>query len=119
MSAAIASTSSGRPLHACAPRLARIAAFLLTLLCLFAAPARAAVNGEVKLSKTEGFARLAFHFAEQVGIEVAQKGGVLILSFSQPVDIAVEQLATSAPDLIGAARRDPDGRAVRIALVHK
>lgn len=119
MSAAIASTSSGRRLRDCAPRLARFALSALIMLCLFAAPARAAVNGEVKLSKEDGFTRLAFHFDEQVGIEVSRKGTVLILSFAQPVDISVEQLATSAPDLIGAARRDPDGRAIRIALVHK
>ena len=119
MSAAIASTSSGRPPRDCALRLARFALSVLILLCAFVAPARAAVNGEVKLSKGDGFTRLAFHFDEQLGLEVSLKGTVLILSFAQPVDIAVERLAAGAPDLIGAARRDPDGRAVRIALVHK
>jgi hypothetical protein len=119
MSAAIASTSSERPLRQCAPRLARCALFVLILLGLFLGPVQAAVHGEVKLSKQDGFARLSFHFDEQVGIEVAQRGAVLILSFAQPVDIDVEKLAASAPELIGAARRDPDGRAVRIALARK
>src|SRR6202034_1799616 len=45
-----------------------------------------------------------------------QAGNVLIISFKQPLDVAVNRVAEQAPDYIGAARRDPDGTAVRMAL---
>jgi tetratricopeptide (TPR) repeat protein len=41
---------------------------------------------------------------------------VLIISFSQPIDVSVDRIAEQVPDYIGAARRDPDGKAIRIAL---
>src|SRR5262249_504526 len=44
---------------------------------------------------------------------------ILIVSFRQPVDVNVDKLSASAPDLISMARRDPDGRGVRIALTQK
>ena len=42
----------------------------------------------------------------------------MIVSFAQPVR-SVDRLAAQAPDYIGAARRDPDGRAVRMAIARK
>ena len=39
--------------------------------------------------------------------------------FTQPVDIDVDASSASAPDYIGAARRDPDGKGLRIALARK
>jgi len=43
-----------------------------------------------------------------------QAGNVLIISFKQPLDVAVNRVAEQAPDYIGAARRDPDGTAVQL-----
>jgi tetratricopeptide (TPR) repeat protein len=119
MSAAIPLRSYWRPLCVLARRLAAVP--LLVALCwLTFIPAQAAaVTGKVKLSKEDGFNRLTFHFEQQVGVHVVQSNGIVILSFDQPVDVAVEPLAISAAGLIAAARRDPDGRAVRIALARK
>ena len=43
-----------------------------------------------------------------------------VIYFQQsPVAIAVERLSVNAPEFISAARRDPDGSAIRLALTHK
>ena len=42
-----------------------------------------------------------------------------MISFPRPVDISVDRLNLGAADVIGAARRDPDGRAIRLALARK
>ena len=40
----------------------------------------------------------------------------MIMRFKKPVDVSVDRLSASAPAYISAARIDPDGTAVRIAL---
>ncbi len=50
---------------------------------------------------------------------VRKEGSVLVISFKEPIDVSVDRLATQAPDYIGAARRDPDGMAVRLALARQ
>src|SRR5579875_1824122 len=104
----------------------RVCALVASLAALVAAaaataPARAAepVDGEVKLENGEGFIRLAFRFAQPVPAAVKLAWPVLIISFQQPVAVAVDGLRAAAPQLIGAARRDPDGMAIRIALKQK
>ena len=39
-----------------------------------------------------------------------------MITFKKPMDIAVDRLNAGAPDYISAARRDPDGTAIRLAL---
>ncbi len=78
-------------------------------------PLRAAVNADA----SAGFARLVFEFSEDVDAGVHNGGNVLIIGFAKPVFISVDRLSVQAPDYVGAARRDPDGRAVRLALARK
>ena len=42
--------------------------------------------------------------------------GVLIISFQSPVAVVVDRIAAQIPEYVGAARTDPDGRGVRMAL---
>ena len=44
---------------------------------------------------------------------------IMILTFKKPVAIAVDRLNSFAPDYISAARLDPDGKSIRIALARK
>src|SRR6185437_12971747 len=46
-------------------------------------------------------------------------GNILVIQFKQPVSVAVDRLGTAATEYIGAARRDPDGHALRFALTRK
>ncbi len=81
---------------------------------------RRAVKGEVSVAVTgEGFARLIFRLAEEVESEVRTANGIVIVAFKQPVDVAVDRMVSGAGEYIGAARRDPDGKAIRIALARK
>jgi tetratricopeptide (TPR) repeat protein len=110
------------------PEVLRRSRLRLTLLLLLAAlilpQARAlaedAVKGEVGVTiADEGYARLIFHLAEEVESEVRSANGIIIIAFKRPVNVAVNRVAAGAMGYIGAARRDPDGMGVRIALARK
>lgn len=77
------------------------------------------VKGEAQFAAANGYARLVLTLAEDVGSDVAVAGSVLVVSFKKPVDIAVDSLGAAVPDYVGAARRDPDGMAIRFALARK
>ncbi|MBS0533574.1 MAG: tetratricopeptide repeat protein [Proteobacteria bacterium] len=83
---------------------------------LSVARADEAVKGEVKSSIIGGYGRLVFKFDEPVDAKVRVAGAILVIDFKKPVAVAVERLNSSASDYISAARTDPDGKAVRIAL---
>ena len=98
-----------------------VAAFACLILAL-AAPSAAApaapapVKTTLTVTTNDGYARLVFTAGEYIDGTARQAGNVLIISFKQPLDVAVNRVAEQAPDYIGAARRDPDGTAVRMAL---
>jgi tetratricopeptide (TPR) repeat protein len=77
------------------------------------------VKGEATVAVADGYARLVFKLAADVGTEVTTAGSILIIRFSRPVEIPVERLSEAAPDYVSSARRDPDGSAIRLSLVRK
>lgn len=77
------------------------------------------VKGAAQFAAANGYARLVLTLADDVGSDVVVAGSVLVVSFKKPVDIAVDQLGAAVPDYVGAARRDPDGMAIRLALARK
>jgi tetratricopeptide (TPR) repeat protein len=113
------------------PRLAwRVLAVLLLLQALLAIGALLAlsgianaapdpIKGDVTANTRNGYARLIFRFAEEPEADVRVANGIIIISFKKPVDVSVDRLSTAVPGYVGAARRDPDGAAVRIALARK
>jgi len=76
-------------------------------------------KGDVTVDVSGGYARLVFALRDDIDATARLAGNVLIVSFSQPTIAAVDRLAAQAPDYISAARRDPDGRAVRMAIARK
>ncbi|MGZ5864315.1 MAG: tetratricopeptide repeat protein [Xanthobacteraceae bacterium] len=76
------------------------------------------VKADVSVSTSAGYARVVFNFSEDVESAVRLSNNVLVISFKKPVDVAVDRIATSS-DYFSAARRDPDGGGVRIALKQK
>jgi len=74
------------------------------------------LNTTVRVTVSNGYARLVFAAKQYLDAATRMSGNVLIVSFKQPVDISVERVASQAPDYIAAARRDPDGKAIRLAL---
>ncbi len=113
--------------HACARQRARggcarvlLPAFLLLAAALACAPARAdMLPGKVTTSTDHGFARMVFKFDRPVPARVSLTWPIMIIHFGKPVDVSVDRLNEGAPSFISAARRDPDGTAVRIALVRQ
>jgi tetratricopeptide (TPR) repeat protein len=95
-------------------------AALLLLTIVLPSPACAqAIKGEVGAVIENGFARLVFTLAEDVESQVKVGNGIIIVSYKRPVDVNVDKLAANAPGYVSAARRDPDGKAIRIALARK
>ena len=60
-----------------------------------------------------------FTLAEETDAEVRLNNGILVIAFKQPVDVTVGRIPEAASSYVGAARRDPDGAAVRLALTRK
>jgi tetratricopeptide (TPR) repeat protein len=77
-------------------------------------PTRA--KAEVTASTTGGFARVVFHFDQQLPTDVKISGGVLVITFSAPVDMQVGPLMGQLSGYVSAVRRDPDGKSLRFAL---
>lgn len=88
--------------------------FAVTLLA--ASPASAANKGTLRATDMNGYGRLLLSFEQGVRANVTVNGNVLILSFSEPVNVDPDKSATELPAYIGVARRDPDGKALRFAL---
>jgi tetratricopeptide (TPR) repeat protein len=83
------------------------------------ASAQQRVQGSAEVSTEGGYARLVIHLDEDVPATVGTSGAVLIIKFAKPVAVVVERLNAAAPGYISAARADPDGSAIRIALARK
>ncbi|MGE3150930.1 MAG: tetratricopeptide repeat protein, partial [Pseudorhodoplanes sp.] len=77
------------------------------------------VKGEVAVTSDNGFVRVLLTFAEEVESQVRVVGGIVVINFKKPVDVVVDRINAIAPGYISAARRDPDGKAIRIALARK
>lgn len=113
--------SFGRLASACGIMRAAFAGALL-LAALAVAPRAAqaeTIRGEAMLTQEAGYARLLMRFAEEVPTEVSVAGAVLIVRFAKPIEMPIDQLNDAVPSYIGAARRDPDGAAIRLALNQK
>jgi tetratricopeptide (TPR) repeat protein len=77
------------------------------------------VKGDVKVTTEGGYVRIAVRFTEEVPAKVSVAGAVLVIAFEKPIAVSVDTINASAPDYISAARQDPDGSAIRIALARK
>src|SRR5579872_3863077 len=100
-----------------------VPAFLFGALAYLAFSAHAfaadPVKAEATFSSGGGFARLVIKFDEDVTSEVVTAGSILVIRFERPVDVSVDGLAEAVPGYVGAARRDPDGSAIRLSLARK
>jgi len=91
------------------------------LLCLagLAAPGAAddaPIKATLAATVNDGYARLVFYMSDDDDASVRLASNVLVITFKHPIDVSVERLASQIPDYVGAARRDPDGKGIRIAL---
>ncbi len=90
---------------------------MIALLCLlFSAPAFAA-DATMTGKESQGFGRILLDFDHTPTIDTRITGGVLVLTFSEAVTVSVNRAVEGLPNFVSVARRDPDGKAVRFALV--
>lgn len=73
-------------------------------------------RAEISANINDGFARLVFGFNQPTPTDVKVSGGVMIVTFRRPVEVAAAGLAARLPGYVTAVRRDPDGRSLRFAL---
>jgi tetratricopeptide (TPR) repeat protein len=98
-----------------------VIAFLFSAITLLSATSAAAqsVKGEASVTVSGGYGRLMIRLAKEVEAQVRLSSGILVVQFKEPVDIPMDRITVGATGYIGAARRDPDGRALRFALAQK
>jgi hypothetical protein len=102
--------------------LAVAAVAMFSALSLAPRPAGAepqALRGEATVTTTGGFGRIVIRLPVEVESQVRMSSNILVIQFKQPVDVPVDRLGSGASEYIGAARRDPDGKALRFALAQK
>ena len=102
-----------------AVRILLLAALILITVALPRPAAAQAIKGEVTAVVDNGFARLVFTLAEDVDSQVRVANGIIVISFKRAVEINIDKLNANAAGYVSAARRDPDGKGIRIALARK
>src|ERR1041384_5277789 len=101
-----------------------VLAFLagLALLVLGASAASAGpepIKGEITVDTSKGYARIVFRFTDEIDADVRLANQILVISFKNKVSVPIDRLPLNAMGYVGAARSDPDGMAVRMALSRK
>ncbi len=105
----------------CAPALGALGLFAASLStpALSQTPASDPIKATVQAQVTDGdfaYARIVFTLSEYDDVHARVANHVLVVSFKHPIDVDVDRIPAQIPDYVGAARRDPDGRGVRMAL---
>ena len=117
--------SSARPqpvVRHVGPRCVNACTGLVLLVCVVAGATGASaqkVPAEISVDTTGGFARIVYRFNGDVDANVRMSNGILVISFNVPVEASTDRLNSAAAGYVSAARRDPDGKGVRIALSRK
>ncbi len=104
-----------RSIVASASRLTALAMLVAGL--VLAGPAAAQVNGSAAGIEQGGYGRMLFMFDSPVRASARISGGsVLVVTFSEPVNVPIDRLAGQIPAYVAVVRSDPDGKAMRFAL---
>lgn len=70
----------------------------------------------VRGMEMRGHGRIVLEFDTPPKVAVRATDSILVISFDQPISIASEKLTGELPSYVSVVRRDPDGRAIRLAL---
>lgn len=82
-----------------------------------ALPVRAATSITTNLSEAGGYGRMVFNWPDAVPkYTAAISAGVLVIKFDKPFDVDVEQFLRQMPQMVALARRDADGKTLRLGL---
>ena len=97
------------------------ALLLLALTLAFSGSARAdeRVHGELNIFSDRGFIRMAFRFDQETPASIRPGFPIMVVTFKKPITVSVDRLSADSRGLISAARLDPDGMSIRMALTQK
>ncbi len=97
------------------------ALLLLALTFAFSGSAHAEdrIKGELSVFSDGGFIRLAFRFDQEIPATIRAGFPIMVVTFKKPVSVSVDKLSADLRGLISAARLDPDGTSIRMALSQK
>ncbi len=92
-----------------------------TLIAVTPHPLRAQSTsiGTVEALAEKGYARLVFRSETRPDAAAIISNGVLIVQFASPVSVNLDAVPAQLSNYITAAKRDPDGTALRFALSQK
>src|SRR6266404_5015302 len=112
--------ANGRAVVPSLPRAFAIAVLALAAL-LFGVPGVQAepVKADVTVNMSGGYARVVLRFSEEIDADVRMSNNILVVTFKTKVSVPVDLLVSNASGYVGAARSDPDGMGIRLALARK
>lgn len=96
--------------------LARILLGLALIFALLLAVPVSADNAKVQASEQDGYGRLIVTFDDPPEAKATIANGIVVVSFSKPVNLSVEQVQMALSTFVSSVRRDPDGTGIRLAL---
>lgn len=110
-------TMSAQSMKATPGFIARAAAACVgALMVLVASGAAQAGEATVEAKEETGYGRIVLSFDQLPSFDARVTTGVLVVTFADPISVSMEGVVGAMPSYVTAARRDPDGLAVRMAL---
>lgn len=97
---------------------ARLVVAVLLWLAL-AAAGFADERTQLQATKEDGFGRLVLEFSDRLDLpkyKITYDNNVLAVTFEQPVNLPLPDMAATLPDYVTVGRVDPDGKGVRFGL---
>lgn len=93
------------------------AGWLLPLVLMLVMPSQAdAARMSARGTEMRGFGRIVLEFDTPPRTITRATDSILVITFDQPVTVTNEKLASELPSYVSVVRRDPDGKAIRLAL---
>ena len=74
---------------------------------------------QLQATKEDGFGRLGLEFSDRLDLpkyKITYDNNVLAVTFEQPVNLPLPDMAATLPDYVTVGRVDPDGKGVRFGL---
>lgn len=96
-----------------------LVALLFAALPMASAYAQSLEPVDLDVSQEQGFGRIVLTFKDRTLLptyDAVITGGVLRISFQEPIDVNVDDVPLDLAQYVTIARRDPDGAAIRFAL---
>jgi tetratricopeptide (TPR) repeat protein len=74
---------------------------------------------DIRGVEAQGYGRIVLTMSKPLKVSVSINNGIGVIAFDAPVAISTERLQTQLPNYINTVRRDPDRRAIRLAMPRK